>query len=176
VSGFAPLTLSIDSDRPDEYWGTILVGLHNALAQNDVRSEFRFTFGLAEALQAVGSGQVDVGCNFREMLVWAYTGLWQPPTPRLRALCKVSAPRYIGIAATIASGISSLSQIAVERRPIRLATIPAYKPGTQPSQAYVISRIFELAGFTHADIVAWGARSWWEKRHCVQFGKDVWTY
>lgn len=154
----ATLSLSIDSDRPNEYWGVALLALQQALSRNGTDSELRLTFGLAEALQAVADGQVDVGCNFREILRWAFDGLWQPRSPELRAICKVSAPRYIGVAATEQSGIVSLEQIAAERRPVRMATIPAHKPGSPPSQAYVVSRMFELAGFSHQDVLDWGGQ------------------
>jgi TRAP-type uncharacterized transport system substrate-binding protein len=151
------VTLSMDSERPEEYWGVVLGDLQKALARNGIQSEMRYNRGLEAGLRAVAQGEIDVGCNFKELLSWFHDGLWQPAWPSLRALMRVTAPRYIGVAATVESGITSLEQIAVERRPIRLVTISQAKPRT-PGQAYVTSRILELSGFTQADVVAWGGR------------------
>jgi hypothetical protein len=157
VTAGPAVTLSIDSERPHEYWGVALLALQKALAHEGLHGELRHTFGLVPALDVVANGEVDVGCNFKELLVWAHDGLWQTPRPNLRALARVIAPRYIGISATAESGVTALEQIAVEKRPIRLVTIGRGK-GTQPSQVYVTGRIFELSGFTQADVVAWGGR------------------
>lgn len=151
------LTLSIDSERPDEYWGVALMALRRVLGCNGIDASLHYTWGIRDALQAVGSGTVDVGCNLKEMLTWARDGSWTVQSPNLRGLARIVAPRYIGVAATASSGIESLEQVARERKPIRLATISAIK-NNQPGQSYVVGRILELSGFTQTDIVSWGGQ------------------
>jgi TRAP transporter TAXI family solute receptor len=109
-------------------------------------------------MSLVDTAQADVGVNFREQVDWAHRGIahqQRQPHRNLRALARLVQPQYVGIAATRESGIFSLEQVAAERRAIRLATVSRSKHQTR-TMGVIISRILELAGFTQADVLAWG--------------------
>jgi TRAP transporter TAXI family solute receptor len=106
----------------------------------------------------VDQGEADIGVNFREQVDWAFRGIAHQQRyqhTNLRALARLVQPQYVGIAATYESGITSLEQVAAERRPIRLFTVSKSKHQTR-TMGFITSRVMELSGFTQADMIAWG--------------------
>lgn len=170
---------------PNGPWGEAEVGIHKALSRCGVdstilsqaqASSFMAEMDRLEALMdrgqtpaaaideagmlLVDSACADVGVNFREQVDWAYRAIAHHERYRhanLRALARLVQPQYVGIAATLDSGITSLAQVAKERRPIRLVTVSKSKQQTR-TMGYVTSRIFELSGFTQADVMTWGGK------------------
>src|SRR5207302_8505536 len=56
-------------------WGAAQMGIHKALARNGVISDFQSYDGEAESLPAHHRGEVDIGVNFREQVMFAYRGV-----------------------------------------------------------------------------------------------------
>jgi uncharacterized protein len=141
-------------------WGAAQIGIHKALARSGVVSDFKSYDGEAESLPAHHRGEVDIGVNFREQVMFAYRGIGayaKEPLPNLRGLATLIQPQYVGIAATWESGITSLDQVAAEKRPIRLFTVARSSQGTR-TMGLITSRVLELSGFTQADVVSWGGK------------------
>jgi hypothetical protein len=166
-------------------WGVALQGIQKALARNGIESEFlsnestqafmarmdriEAAMDRGEAPVArfdetgmllVDEAEADINVNFREQVDWAYRGFIHhahQPHRNLRGLARIVQPQYCAFAVTFESGITSLEQIAVERRPLRLFTVSRSKHQTR-FMGYVHSRILEESGFTQADILAWGGR------------------
>src|SRR6266852_8870340 len=125
--------LRFTSAAPTGPWGDAQVAIHNALARNGVDSELRREAEMdrgqapASAIDEAGmllvdSGRADIGVNFREQVDWAFRALAHHQGYRhrnLRALARLVQPQYVGIAATRDSGITSLEDVASQRRPIR---------------------------------------------------------
>jgi TRAP transporter TAXI family solute receptor len=165
-------------------WGSATLGIQQALALDGIKSEMmspesaRDTMAAMDRLEAqleqgqripkfdeagmlfVDNREVDLSVNFTIMVDWAFNGLFHhaaQPHRNLRALARIVQPQYGGIAATEESGITSLEQVARERRPIRLYTISRSKHQTR-TMGLVLSRVLEESGFTQADVESWGGQ------------------
>ena len=128
-------------------WGAAQIGIQKSLARSGVPSEFRSYDGEAESLPAHNRGEVDIGVNFREQVMFAYRGIGayaSEPLTNLRGIATLIQPQYVGIAATRESGIESLEQIAAEQRPIRLFTVARSSQGTR-TMGLITSRVLELS-------------------------------
>ena len=142
-------------------WGAAQKGVAAALTRNGIQFEFKSYDGEAASLPAHDRGDVDLGANFREQIDWAYRGFAQyasQPLRNLRGIVSLVQPQYVGIAATWESGITSLEQVAAERRPIRIFSVSRSKRQTR-TMGYITSRVIEESGFTQDDVVSWGGRS-----------------
>ena len=142
-------------------WGAAQKGVAKALARNGIQYEFKSYDGEAASLPAHNRGEVDLGANFREQIDWAYRGFAQyaaDPLKDLRGIVSLVQPQYVGVAATWESGITSLEQIAAEKRPIRIFSVSRSKRQTR-TMGYITSRLIEESGFTQDDVIAWGGRS-----------------
>jgi len=170
---------------PNVHWGAARVAIHRALELNGIDSEILAMGNVAEFMSSrdrlesargsgdapatpvdeagmlyVDSAQADIVVTFREQVDWAYRGLEHNaiyPLKNLRALARLVQPQYVGVAATRESGITSLEQVAAERRPIRLFSVTRGKHDTR-TMGVVTSRVLEESGFTQADVEAWGGR------------------
>jgi TRAP transporter TAXI family solute receptor len=165
-------------------WGSATLGIQQALALDGVETEIlspeyaqnmmatmdrleaRLEQGQAipkfdeAGMLLVDNREADISVNFTIMVDWAYNGLYHhaaQPHHNLWALARVLQPQYGGIAATLESGITSLKQVAAERRPVRLYTISKSKHQTR-TMGLVLSRLLELSGFTQADVESWGGK------------------
>jgi TRAP transporter TAXI family solute receptor len=153
-------TITFTGASIDGPWGAAQKAVAAALKRVGVPYEFKSYDGEAASLPAHNRGEVDLGANFREQVDWAYRGFAQyakEPLTNLRGLASFIQPQYVGIAATWESGITSLEQVAAERRPIRLFTVARTRRQTR-TMGYITSRVLEEAGFDQDDVVAWGGR------------------
>lgn len=95
---------------------------------------------------------VDFGVTDAEMLIWSYNGRYfyakDGAQHQLRLVAKIEDPVYFVIAAKKSSGITDLSKLQAEKRPITILTDGG--PWVEPVLRYY--------GITEKNVESWGGR------------------
>lgn len=103
----------------------------------------------------VSRGEFPMGIGFNLSTAWAYNGEFAYDTAHrnLRGLVGYMDTMFYAAVVSRAFGITDLAEVARNRIPIRVSTVPVGGLGE-----IVTRMVFEYYGFTYADIKAWGGR------------------
>lgn len=104
-------------------------------------------------LKLLGQEKMNIALTMDNNNLWAYKGevLFEKPITNIRALVGGMDQFYVGIAVRRGSGITSLEDIAANKKKIRLMTVQRGTTG-EASAAHVL----EACGITYDDIKKWG--------------------
>jgi TRAP transporter TAXI family solute receptor len=104
-------------------------------------------------LKLFGEGKMNIALTMDNNNMWAYKGevLFDKPITSFRTLAGGMDQFYVGIAVRKGSGITSLEDVAKNKKKVRLMTVQRGTTG-EASAAHVL----EAAGFSYDDVKAWG--------------------
>lgn len=149
------IALGVAGDVSIPYFGNrdVAIYIGNA-SQAEFRPSLRMAPGSPILAHAVVNGELEAAfVNPSAMLTQAYrgTGLYSSPLPVRVIASYPSWDRFV-IAVHPRLGLTSLRQLAEEKRPVRVSI----REDTSHSTRVLVDQLLPLYGFTLEDIEAWG--------------------
>ena len=149
------IALGVASDPSIPYFGNrdIALSIGNG-SQSEFRPSLRMAPGSPILAQAVCEGSLEAAfVNPSAMLTQAYrgTGLYSAPLPVRVIACYPSWDRFV-VAVNPKLGLTSLRQLAEEKRPVRVSI----REDGSHSTRVLVDQLLPMYGFALPDIETWG--------------------
>ncbi|MGV8059135.1 MAG: TAXI family TRAP transporter solute-binding subunit [Smithellaceae bacterium] len=151
----APSELQIGANKVGSTWYVQAACIADAVkkANPDIKIDAAPIAGGIGNLKLLGQNKMHIALTMNNNNLWAYKGevLFDKPVTNIRTLVGGMDQFYVGIAIRKGSGITSLEDIAKNKKKIRLMTVQRGTTG-EASAAHVL----EACGMTYDDIKKWG--------------------